>query len=139
MVKFIVGEKGTGKTKIMIDMANLAVEDSKGHIVYIDRDNNHAYDLDRSLRFVNAGEFRIENLKTFYGFLCGIISQNFDVEKIFIDGLKVISAAKDSSLNDFIKDLEILHKEFGVSFLISLSRSKGKVPEFLKEYIFDEK
>ena len=135
MVKFIIGEKGTGKTKIMIDKANLAVGDSKGHIVYIDRDNNHAYDLDRSLRFVNAGEFRIENLKTFYGFLCGIISQNLDVEKIFVDGLKVISAAEDSCLNDFIKELEILHKEFGVSFLISLSRSKGEVSEFLKKYI----
>ncbi len=135
MVKFIVGEKGTGKTKIMIDMANSALRESKGHIVYVDRDNNHMYELDRSLRFVNAGEFRIENLKAFYGFLCGIISQNLDAEKIFIDGQKVISTAEDSCLNQFIKDLEKLYKEFGVSFIISLSREKDKVPEFLKNYI----
>ncbi len=135
MVKFIVGEKGTGKTKIMIDMANSALQESKGHIVYVDRDNNHMYELDRSLRFVNAGEFRIENLKTFYGFLCGIISQNLDAEKIFIDGQKVISTADDSCLNQFIKDLEKLYKGFGVSFIISLSREKDKVSEFLKNYI----
>lgn len=135
MVKFIVGEKGTGKTKIMIEMANLAVKESKGHVVYVDRDNNHVYDLDRSLRFVNAGEFRIENLKAFYGFLCGIISQNFDAEKIFIDGQRVISAAEDSCLNDFIKNLERLYKEFGVSFVISLSKAKDEVPEFMKDYL----
>ena len=135
MVKFIVGEKGTGKTKIMIDMANVAAKESKGHVVYIDRDNSHVYDLDRSLRFINAGEFQIENLKTFYGFLCGIISQNFDIEKIFMDGQKVISKAEDSCLKDFVNNLESLYKEFGVSFIVSLSRGKDEVPEFLKSYL----
>ena len=135
MVKFIVGEKGTGKTKIMIDMANLAVKESKGHVVYIDRDNNHVYDLDRSLRFINAGEFQIENLKAFYGFLCGVISQNFDIEKIFIDGQKVISSAEDTCLNDFVNNLERLYKNFGVSFVVSLSRAVDETPEFLKAYL----
>lgn len=135
MVKFIVGEKGTGKTKIMIDMANVAAKESKGHVVYIDRDNNHVYDLDRSLRFINISEFYIDNLKTFYGFLCGVISQNFDIEKIFIDGQKVISMADDSNLNDFVNNLEALYKEFGVSFVISLSRGLGEIPEFLKAYL----
>lgn len=135
MVKFIVGEKGTGKTKIMIDMANLAAKESKGHVVYIDRDNNHVYDLDRSLRFINAGEFQIENLKAFYGFLCGVISQNFDIEKILIDGQKVISVAEDSCLNDFVNNLERLYKDFGVSFVVSLSRTADKTPEFLKAYL----
>lgn len=135
MVKFIVGEKGTGKTKIMIDMANLAAKESKGHVVYIDRDNNHVYDLDRSLRFINAGEFQIENLKAFYGFLCGVISQNFDIEKIFIDGQKVISKADDSCLNEFVNNLERLYKEFGVSFVVSLSRATDEIPEYLKVYL----
>ncbi|NLJ58975.1 MAG: twitching motility protein PilT [Tissierellia bacterium] len=135
MVKFIVGEMGSGKTKIMIDMANEAVKKSKGHIVYIDRDNSHVYDLDRSLRFINTGEFRIENLKTFYGFLCGVISQNFDIEKVFIDGLKVISQAENSCIKDFISDMEDLHKEFGVNFIVSLSRNIDEVPEFLKPYL----
>ncbi len=135
MVKFIIGRQGTGKTKIMIDKANLAAKDSKGYIVYIDRDANHVYDLDRSLRFVNAGEFHIDNLKAFYGFLCGIISQNLDAEKIFIDGLKVISAADDVCLNDFIKNIEKLYEEFGVSFIISVSKAENDVPDFMKAYL----
>ena len=135
MVKFIVGEKGTGKTKVMIDMANEASKASKGHVVYIDRDNNHMYDLDRSLRFINAGEFQIENLKAFYGFLCGVISQNFDIEKVFIDGQRVISNAEEDCLQVFVKNMEKLYKDFGVSFVVSLSRNPDNVPEFLKAYL----
>lgn len=135
MVKFIVGEKGTGKTKVMIDMANEASKASKGHVVYIDRDNNHMYDLDRSLRFINAGEFQIENLKAFYGFLCGVISQNFDIEKVFIDGQRVISNAEEDCLQGFVKNMEKLYKDFGVSFVVSLSKNPDNVPEFLKAYL----
>ena len=135
MVKFIVGEKGTGKTKVMIDMANEASKASKGHVVYIDRDNNHIYDLDKSLRFINAGEFQIENLKAFYGFLCGVISQNFDIENIFIDGLKVISNAEEDCLKGFVENMERLSREFEVNFVVSLSRNPVNVPEFLKAYI----
>lgn len=135
MVKFIVGEKGTGKTKIMIEMANEASKKSKGQIVYVDRDNNHIHSLERSLRFINAGEFQIDNLKAFYGFLCGIISQNYDIETIFIDGIKIISNAEDNCLQDFVSNLEKLNKEFQVDFVVSLSRNPDNVPDFLKAYI----
>jgi len=135
MVKFIVGEKGTGKTKIMIEMANEASKNSKGLIVYVDRDNSHMHSLDRSLRFINAGEFQIDNLKAFYGFLCGIISQNYDIETIFIDGIKIISNAEDNCLQDFVSNLEKLNKEFQVDFVVSLSRNPDNVPDFLKAYI----
>ena len=119
----------------MIGMANEASKASKGHVVYIDRDNNHMYDLDRSLRFINAGDFQIDNLKTFYGFLCGVISQNFDIEHIFIDGLKVISNSEESCLKGFIDNMERLNKEYEVNFVVSLSRNPDNVPEFLKAYI----
>jgi len=135
MVKFIVGEKGTGKTKIMIEMANEASKKSKGQIVYVDRDNNHIHSLERSLRFINAGEFQIDNLKAFYGFLCGIISQNYDIETIFIDGIKIISNAEDKCLQDFVLNLEKLNKEFQVDFVVSMSRNSDNVPDFLKAYI----
>jgi len=135
MVRFIVGEKGTGKTKQMIAMANEASKASKGHVVYIDRDRNHIYDLDRSLRFINAGEFQIENLKAFYGFLCGVISQNFDIETIFIDGMKVISNAEEECLKGFVENLERLNKEFEVDFVVSMSRNPNDIPEFLKAYL----
>ncbi len=135
MVKFILGAKGSGKTKRMIDMANEAGKKSDGNVVYIDRDKNHIHDLDRKLRFIETGDFQIDSLKSFYGFLCGIISQNYDTEKVFIDGQKIISNAKDEYLEEFVLHLNNLGEKFGVNFIVSSSRKEEEVPAFLKQYI----
>ncbi len=135
MVKFILGVKGSGKTKRMIDMANESASASNGNVVYIDRDRNHIYDLNRSIRLIETGEFQLESLKSFYGFICGVISQNFDIEKIFIDGQKIVSNAEDDSLEAFIKHLEMLGEKFEVDFTVSCSRSVDGIPEFLKSYL----
>lgn len=135
MVKFILGVKGSGKTKRMLDMANESATSSNGNVVYIDRDRNHIYDLNRSIRLIETGEFQLESLKSFYGFVCGVISQNFDIEKIFIDGQKIISNAEDDNLEAFIKHLEKLSEKFEVDFTVSCSRSVDGIPEFLKGYL----
>lgn len=135
MVKFILGVKGSGKTKRMIDMANESVKTSKGNVVYIDRDRNHIYDLNRDIRLIETGEFQLENLKSFYGFICGVISQDFDIDQIFIDGQKIVSNAQDECLENFIKNLEKLNEKFGVSFTVSCSRSPEGISEFLKSYL----
>ncbi|MHB1391905.1 MAG: twitching motility protein PilT [Clostridia bacterium] len=135
MVKFILGVKGSGKTKRMIDMANESVKASNGNVVYIDRDRNHIYDLNRNIRLIETGEFQLENLKSFYGFICGVISQNFDIEKIFIDGQKIVSNAEDDGLEKFIKNLLNLSEKFNVDFKVSCSRSPEGIPEFLKSYL----
>jgi hypothetical protein len=135
MVKFILGVKGSGKTKRMIDMANESAKATNGNVVYIDRDRNHIYDLNRSIRLIETGEFQLESLKSFYGFICGVISQNFDIEKVFIDGQKIVSNAEDDSLEAFIKHLELLGEKFEVDFTVSCSRSADGIPEFLKSHI----
>ncbi len=135
MVKFILGVKGSGKTKRMIDMANESVKSSNGSVVYIDRDRNHIYDLNRNIRLIETGELQLENLKSFYGFICGVISQNFDIEKVFIDGQKIVSNAEDDCLEKFIKNLEKLNEKFGVDFTVSCSRSTEGAPEFLNSYL----
>ena len=135
MVKFILGVKGSGKTKRMIDMANESVKASNGNVVYIDRDRNHIYDLNRNIRLIEAGEFQLENLKSFYGFICGVISQNFDIDRVFIDGQKIVSGAEDDCLEKFIKNLEHLSEKFGVDFTVSCSRSAEGIPEFLKSHL----
>lgn len=135
MVKFILGVKGSGKTKRMIDMANESNKTSNGSVVYIDRDRNHIYDLNRDIRLIETGEFQLENLKSFYGFICGVISQDFDIEHIFIDGQKIVSNAEDTCLEAFVKNLEGINEKFGVNFTVSCSRSLDTTPEFLKSYL----
>ena len=135
MVKFILGVKGSGKTKKMIDMANESDRTSNGNVVYIDRDRNHIYDLNRNIRLIETGDLQLESLKSFYGFVCGVISQNFDIEKIFVDGQKIISNAEDDNLEAFIKHLESLGEKFEVDFTVSCSRSAEGIPEFLKSYL----
>jgi hypothetical protein len=132
MVKFILGVKGSGKTKRMIEMANESAKTSDGNVVFIDRDRNHIHDLNRSIRFIDTSEFQLENLKSFYGFICGVISQNFDTEKIYIDSQKIISNAEDDCLEGFVQNLEKLGKKFKVEFIISCSRSVEGIPEFLE-------
>lgn len=135
MVKFILGVKGSGKTKRMIDMANESGRTSNGNVVFIDRDKNRIHDLNRNIRLIDTGDFQLENLKSFYGFICGVISQDFDIENIYVDGQKMVSNAQDDCLETFIKNLEKLNEKFGVNFTVSCSRSAEGVPEFLKSYI----
>lgn len=87
MIKLLCGTKGSGKTKRLIDMANSEMKSGNGNIAFIDVDDNHIFSLDYSVRLINAMEFNINNIESFYGFLCGIIGMNYDVEKIYVDGI----------------------------------------------------
>ena len=88
MIQVIAGKKGSGKTKRIIEMANTAAKDTKHDIVFIDDDNRYMFDLSREVRFVNAGEYELENDQMFMGFISGATSQNFDIGQIFIDAFK---------------------------------------------------
>jgi hypothetical protein len=135
MVKFIIGLKGSGKTKRMIDMANEATKTLDGSVVYVDRDKKHIYDLDKNIRFIETGEFHMTNLKSFYGFMCGVISQNYDIQKIFIDGHKLISEAEDESMEEFVVSLKGLAEQHNIDFVLSCSRAKENIPNFMEPFI----
>lgn len=135
MVKFIIGVKGSGKTKRMIDMANDATKLLDGSVVYIDRDKKHIYDLIRTIRFIETGEFHMTNLKSFYGFICGVLAQNYDIQKMFIDGHKLISEANDECMEEFTKNLSRLAEKYNIEFVISCSRPKENVPSFLEPLV----
>lgn len=135
MVKFIIGLKGSGKTKRMIDMANEATKSLDGSVVYVDRDKKHIYDLDRNIRFIEAGEFHMTNLKSLYGFMCGVISQNYDIQKIFIDGHRLISEAKDEYMEEFIDSLKKLAEQYNIDFILSCGRAKEDIPKFMEPFI----
>ena len=82
MVQIIAGKKGKGKTKYLLDMANAAIKESKGSIVYLDKSSKHMYELSNKIRLINVAEFPIHSSEGFIGFICGIISQDHDLEVI---------------------------------------------------------
>ena len=136
MIQILVGEKGEGKTKRLIDMSNEAGKLSDGHIVFIDDDNRHMYDLHYNIRFVDTTGFVMEDQRIFFGFICGILSQDGDIEKIYIDGLNnIIKYMTDDDLFAFINELERLSEKANVDFIMTISRNKETVPEAIKSYL----
>ena len=136
MIQILVGEKGEGKTKRLIDMANEAGKLSDGHIVFIDDDSRHMYDLHYNIRFVDTTGFVMEDQRIFFGFICGILSQDRDIDKIYIDGLNnIIKYMTDDDLFAFIDTSEKVSKETDVDFIMTISRNKEGIPEAIKGYL----
>lgn len=86
MVQLIVGEKGKGKTKILLERANNAAKACNGNVVYIDKNIGHMHDLDIKIRLIDASKYPLKSGDEFIGFVLGIVSQDHDLEQIYLDG-----------------------------------------------------
>lgn len=136
MVKILAGEKGEGKTKKMIAMANEAGKTASGSIVFVDDDNSHMYDLHYSVRFVDTPKFIMQDPQVFRGFICGILSQNSDIETIYIDGLNhIVDKVSDKDFVDFIQALEKTSEEAEMDFVMIISRKADLLPQEISQYI----
>jgi len=135
MIQVIVGKKGTGKTKTLIGMANSMIDSSKGEIVFITNERKSMLELDHQIRLIKTYEFGIIGLKQFYGFLCGIIAANYDIDQIYIDGLLEILNDEIGNIKPFIYSIKKLSDEYNIKFILSMCGDPESVPAFLKEYI----
>ncbi len=133
MVHFVLGPKGSGKTKWLIDNANEDIRRGNGNIVFIDVDDNHIFSLNYSVRLINAMEFNINSIEAFYGFLCGIIGRDYDVEKMYIDGIYKVLCLGKEELEKIKELLTFLGEKFNTKFYIGLDLSLDEVPEELRE------
>ena len=131
MIHVIYGKKGSGKSKRLLDMANAEVEKATGNIVYLDDNNRCMYDLKHQIRFINTSDYNIDNTDKLYGFVCGILSRDFDISTVYIDGLKKI-VGKEENLEKLIKKLDKVFD--GINAYIVISGSED-VPEYLKKYV----
>jgi len=136
LIRVILGERGAGKTKRIIDMANEAVKESKGSIVFIDDDNQYMFDLKHEIRFIDASEYEIDGPKMFYGFLCGIAAQDFDLEYLFIDGFLKIVHHDLTTLEEMFGHLASFADKCDVKVILSVNGSPDDIPEYLKQYVF---
>ena len=135
MLKLLIGKKGTGKTKVLIDSVNVAANEANGNVVFISNDTGrNMYDIKSKVRMAETSEFEIDSWKEFLGFICGIISSNFDITNIYVDGiLKIVKGTLDG-FEEFLKDLEEISKKFNVDIMISVSMDVADAPDYIKNY-----
>lgn len=94
MVQLIVGKKGKGKTKHLLDKVNSEVKNIAGSVVYLDKSTKHMYELNNKVRLIDVSEYLVENESEFLGFVCGIISQDHDLQQMYFDSFLKISCLK---------------------------------------------
>jgi len=136
MIKLIAGGKGSGKTKRLIDMANAAVKTSDGHVVFIDDDRRHIYDLHYDIRFVETLDYPLSNYREFIGFVCGVLSQDNDIIEIFVDGItNVIKTIDNDGLIKLKNKLDKLSESHGVNFIMSINCDPAELPQEMKELV----
>lgn len=135
MIEFVYGAKGSGKTKKMIDMANGELANAKGSVLFINDRDKYRATVDTHIRFINTDEFHIEGTDELYGFVCGVIAGNYDVECVYIDNLlRILRADGPESVKGFLDKLNEIQKNMKIKFVLSISAEENTVPEFLKNY-----
>ena len=135
MIKVIYGAKGTGKTKMMIDAANAAVEAAKGHMIYITDSKRGMYDLEREIRFIDTSEYDIAGEAALCGFIKGVIAGNHDNEYVFIDGVVRIAGKPVAEMAAFFYMLDKVAKSNDITVTVSVSATKEELPDFVTKYI----
>ncbi|GCD11882.1 ATP-binding protein [Clostridium tagluense] len=135
MIHVFCGRKGSGKTKALIKLANEKVHEVKGNIVYIDDDTKAVLQLNSKMRFVATNEFNLKNNNDFYGFLCGMLSKDYDIDTIFVDGVFNIVDDKLEHTAQLFSKMDSLARKYNVDFYVNVSCEYKTPPEFLKDYI----
>ena len=137
MVFLVTGDKGKGKTSYMLDQANKAMQEAKGNIVYVDKSSKHMYELNNRIRMIDISSFPVRNPDQFTGFICGILSQDHDIEKVFLDNFLKISSVGDdyAAAEDAIGKLEEIGNVFDVDFMIAYTAEKEELSDALKSKV----
>lgn len=135
MVQLIVGNKGKGKTKQLLDKVNSEVKEISGNIVYLDKSTKHMYELNNKIRLIDVSQFIIENNSEFLGFVSGIISQDHDLQQMYFDSFLKIACLEGKDIAETVEKLERLSKTFEVDFILSVSVDESELPASVKDKI----
>lgn len=135
MVQLIVGEKGKGKTKYLLDKVNTEIKEVNGSIVYLDKSAKHMYELNNKVRLIVAPDYMVDNSEAFLGFVSGIISQDHDLEQMYFDSFLKIACLEGQDISPVVEKLDKMSEKFGVDFVLSVSQNECDLAESLKSRI----
>ena len=135
MLNVIIGEKGTGKTKKLIDQVHEAEKNTTGSVVFINKGDRHIFDVSHRVRLVDTKEFDVDTYRSLYGLVCGMISQNYDIKDIFIDSITKIAGDDMELLVQFLDETAAIAKKFDINIVIIISLAVADAPEGVKKYV----
>lgn len=136
MIQIICGEKGKGKTKELLGKVNASVQTANGNVVYLDKSQKHMYELNNKVRLINVMDYPITNCDEFVGFICGIISQDNDLEEMYLDSfLTVANVSTEEEITKAIEKLDVISEKYNVRFILSVSKNEEDLPACAKAKI----
>jgi ABC-type cobalamin/Fe3+-siderophores transport system ATPase subunit len=135
MVQLIVGQKGKGKTTEILNKVNDEIKSASGNIVFIDKDSEHMYELNNRIRLIDVSNYELENSDQFVGFIAGIISQDHDLQSMYLDGFMKCAKLEGSDVTATIQKLDKLSTKFDINFVISVSLDKSELSEELQDKV----
>ena len=135
MIKLIIGKKGSGKTKELINDVHNSINVENGNIIFICNGDRHVLDLNHSVRLIDVAEFDTNDYRIFKSFINGVLSQNYDITSVFIDSLFKIVPDDADNLTQFIEDIDAISENRNIKFTICISADKDELPDSIYKYI----
>ena len=135
MINVIIGEKGTGKTARLIDAVHTAEKAATGSVVFVNKGKRHVLDLSHNVRLVDTEEYGVASYDAFYGFVCGILSQNYDIAHIFIDSITKIVNDDMVALESFLDKINVVAEQNNAEIQIILSMNPADASDGIKKYV----
>ena len=135
MLKLIIGVKGTGKTKVLIDMVNSALEATKGDVVCVEKGAQLRFDIKPAARLVNSEEYLINDASALYGFIAGMLASNHDVTDLFVDGTLRICKRDMAAFEELLTKLESLLEKVDVNVTMTVSMPAEEISDTIRKYI----
>lgn len=132
MVQLIIGEKGKGKTKELLDKVNKEIQDITGNVVYLDKNTRHMFELNNKIRLIDCSEYLLDSSDAFVGFVSGIISQDHDLQKMYLDSLMKVAKVEADGVESILKKLEVVSEKFKIDFVISVSVTESDLSDEMK-------
>ncbi len=133
MIKLIVGSRGAGKTKQLVDLINESVKTNEGSVVCIEKGMQLTYDLDHKCRLIGIDEYKVEGYPMLFGFIAGILAGNYDINEIYLDGILKVGNQDMEGLGQFLTDIEGLAPH--IRFTVTVSAEQSDLPENAKKYL----
>lgn len=135
MIKFLAGNKGSGKTKKLIALAHDAVKASKGNVVCVEKGDTLTYDVDHKARLINIEDYGIKGFDAFYGFLSGLCAGNYDITDVLVDSTLKIGGRDMAEFTAFIEKVAPLAEQTSITFVFSVSAEVGELPESVTKLV----